>query len=76
MIFPKIVTASELDPLTASFINTRFYGFLQRLTSELDLHREQVMETALEILREAEIPQDGDNLLSKDDKIDLTPFNQ
>ncbi len=69
------VTAQELDPLTASFLNTRFIAFLARFSQELGKDITETAPIAAQILREGDIPQDGDNLLSKEDKIDLTPFS-
>lgn len=54
----KFVTSQELDPLTASFLNVRFVGFLARLSDELKINLAVMAETADRILREAEIPQD------------------
>ena len=68
------VTAQELDPLTASFLNTRFVAFLARFSQELGKDITETAPIAAQILREADIPQDGDNLLSKNDNIDLSPF--
>lgn len=59
----NFVTARELDPFTASALNVRFFGFLTRLADELGEDRERVRVYARDILRDAEIPQPGDELL-------------
>lgn len=48
--------------------------FLERFCDDLNLDRRDFLETARNILRQGEIPQEGDVLLSGE-KPDLTPFD-
>lgn len=54
----RIVTAQELDPLTASCINMRFSAFFSRFCEEAGLHVERAALMAKGVLHDAEIPQD------------------
>ena len=69
------VTAQELDPLTAQFLNARFVGFLSRFCYECGIDFCDAAGTAQKILREAEIPQAGDELL-QGPAPDLSAFEQ
>lgn len=53
----NIVTARELDPFTAIFINTRFEAFFARFCEAEGIDIEKAATTAHSILEEAEIPQ-------------------
>lgn len=57
-------------------INARFNAFFARFAARYGSHDDfaGILETAREILREAEIPQPGDELLEGTSPIDLTPF--
>jgi len=70
-----LVTAKELDPITSSFLNARFTSFMVRFIEANNLEPKPAIESARDILRDAEIPQPGDELLQNTDKPDLTPFN-
>ena len=70
-----LVTAKELDPITSSFLNARFTSFMVRFIEVNNLEPNPAIESARDILRDAEIPQPGDELLQGTDKPDLTPFN-
>lgn len=70
-----LVTAKELDPLTSSFLNTRFTAFMLRFMEENGLEASRAISIARDILRDAEIPQPGDELLQSETPIDLSPFN-
>ena len=52
------VTAQELDPLTASFLNIRFMSFLARFSAELGRDITETAPIASRLLAEAEIPQE------------------
>lgn len=68
---PNFVTATELDPFTSTALNIRFSGFLVRLAEEFNLSANDVVEKAVEILRDAEIPQPGDDLIKDGPEIDV-----
>ena len=53
----NIVTARELDPITAIFVNTRFEAFFARFCEAEGIDIEKAATTARAILEEAEIPQ-------------------
>ena len=53
----NIVTSSEVDPITAIFINTRFEAFFARFCEAEGIDIEKAAGTARAILEEAEIPQ-------------------
>ena len=53
----NIVTARELDPITAICINIRFEAFFARFCEAEDIDIEKAATTARAILEEAEIPQ-------------------
>ena len=53
----NLVTAKELDPITAIFINTRFEGFFARFCEVSGLDVETAAPIARQILEDAEIPQ-------------------
>ena len=53
----NIVTARELDPITAICINTRFEAFFARFCEAEGLDIEKAATTARAILEAAEIPQ-------------------
>ena len=53
----NIVTARELDPFTAIFINARFEGFFARFCEAEGIDIEKAAITARAILEEAEISQ-------------------
>jgi len=73
---PNLVTPKELDPILASFINARFVGFLQRFCLEMHVNFEDAVAEARKILREAEIPQPGDELFDqKPEEVDTSAFN-
>jgi hypothetical protein len=72
------VTAQELDPLTAICLNARFVGFLAHFAAEKGLDVVDTLVTAQNLLREAGIPQDGDQLLDEGEAVipeDMEPFN-
>lgn len=74
---PKIVilfTAKEMDPFYAMAINARFNSFLAKFCAVEGLDFNSARTHAAQILREAEIPQPGDNLTEGCSPIDLTPF--
>ena len=58
MYMLKIVTAKELDPITAGCINTRFSAFFARFCEESGIHYERAAAMAKGVLHDAEIPQD------------------
>lgn len=70
-----LVTAKELDPITSSFLNVRFTAFMLRFMEENGLEASRAISIARDILRDAEIPQPGDELLQSETPIDLSPFN-
>lgn len=71
----NLVTRDELlSENLAKLINIRFTMFLERFCDDLNLDRRDFLETARNILRQGEIPQEGDVLLSGE-KPDLTPFD-
>ena len=53
----NIVTSSEVDPITAIFINTRFEAFFARFCEAEGIDIEKALNTARAILEAAEIPQ-------------------
>lgn len=53
----NLVTAKELDPITAIFINTRFEAFFARFCEAEGIDIEKAAGTARAILEAAEIPQ-------------------
>ena len=53
----NIVTARELDPITAIFINTRFAAFFARFCEAEGIDIEKAATTARTILEAAEILQ-------------------
>lgn len=53
----NIVTSSEVDSLTAIYINTRFEAFFARFCEAEGIDIEKAATTARAILEEAEIPQ-------------------
>lgn len=52
------VTAQELDPLTASALNLRFYGFPLALAKDKNLDPESVVLSARRIMENADIKQE------------------
>jgi retron-type reverse transcriptase len=70
-----LVTAKELDPITSSFLNARFTSFMVRFIEENGLETSRAISIARDILRDADIPQPGDELLQSEKPIDLSPFN-
>lgn len=70
-----LVTAQELDPITSSVLNARFTFFMLRFMEENGLEASRAISIARDILRDAEIPQPGDELLQSETPIDLSPFN-
>ena len=54
---PNIATSSELDPITATCINTRFRAFFARFCEAEGIDIEKALNTARAILEAAEIPQ-------------------
>ena len=57
IIHPRLVTATELDPMTAMALNTRFAGFLSRLAQEIGVNYANLATVSRRILQDADIPQ-------------------
>ena len=49
--------------MLANMINTRFVGFLAALSKKLGLPKDRVSKAAVEVLKEADIPQGDENVL-------------
>ena len=74
-----LFTAKEMgDAILPAMINARFNAFFARFAARYGSHDDfaGMLETAREILREAEIPQPGDELLESCAPIDITPFKE
>lgn len=56
------VTSKEFDPFTAMALNARFTCFLICFCKRVGLNIESSMELSRDIMRQAEISQDGDGL--------------
>lgn len=69
-----LFTAKEMDPIYAMTINARFNTFLVKFCAVEGLDFSSALNDAAQILRDAEIPQPGDNLTEGCSPIDLTPF--
>ena len=54
----KFVTAQELDPLTAQFLNVRFVAFLNAFCERQSMDFARAYHLASAILPDADIPQD------------------
>ena len=57
------IGAIEHAPMLANMINTRFVGFLAALSKKLGLPKDRVSKAAVEVLKEADIPQGDENVL-------------
>ena len=71
-----LFTAKEFDPFVATMINARFNAFMAKFCARTvgDMEFNSAMANARDILREAEIPQPGDDLTEGCSPIDMTPF--
>jgi len=70
-----LFTSREIvDTFLTTAINTRFNTFMAVFCAQQGLDFNRAMDNARDILREAEIPQPGDNLTEGCSPIDMTPF--
>lgn len=67
-------TAKELDPFLAGIINTRFNAFMAKFCAAQGIDFGDSMDTARNIMRDAEVPQPGDELLAGAEHIDMSSF--
>ena len=73
-----LFSAKELgDPILASLINARFNAFMAKFCANNGQEFCTCMSEARDMLREAEIPQLGDELINEGPAVlveDITPF--
>lgn len=67
-------TAKELDPFLAGIINTRFNAFLAKFCAAQRIDFASALDAAGDIMRDAEVPQPGDELLAGAEHIDMSSF--
>lgn len=74
MKYLHLFNAKELDPIMASIINARFNGFFWVFVEKAGMDPNDAATLAADILRQAEIPQPGDELTAGPAP-DLKPFD-
>lgn len=67
-------TAKELDTFIAGIVNARFNAFLAKFCAAQRIDFGSSMDAARNIMRDAEIPQPGDELLAGAEHIDMSSF--